>query len=929
MKFLDKRYIIGIDLGTTNSAVSYADLESEQTKEIRLFQVPQMTAAGEFAARPVLPSFLYIPGDYDLSKDAVSIPWDREDDTFVGAFARDHGSSVPARLVSSAKSWLCHAKADRKAKILPWGAGEEVSKISPVSATAAYLRHIRRSWNHACGDNADLYLENQVVIITVPASFDEVARDLTMEAATHAGLSNVTLLEEPLAAFYNWLIRHEKSWDQHVAPNELILVCDVGGGTTDFTLITLQEAEGSPRFERIAVGDHLLLGGDNIDLALARLVEGAFSNKKSSLSTDRWKALTHQCREAKEVILDGKADSRKITLMGKGKKLIADTLSATLDRETVEKTVIDGFFPLADPDTPKKADIRKGITEFGLPYEPEPAITRHLGWFLNRHQKDVAALLGRERPEPDLILFNGGSLKSPVIQERIRGAVRHWFGQSDTALPRVLENREPDLSVALGAAYYGLVKMGQGVRVGSGSPRAYYMGAEAEVEAGKAEKVAICLVERGLDEGSHIELTDKKFEVIANRPVVFDMFSSSFRSGDRCGDIIEIDETLTPLPPLQTVVQFGKKGAETSIPVHVEADYTEVGTLALWCRSAVTDHRWRLQFQIRDTASQTDTGVMEEDTFDESLVEAACSLVREAFADPGHEKRLQGLVKEITAIVERPKERWPLGLIRRISDELLKQIEKRGTTPISESRWLNLTGFCLRPGFGEGFDEHRMKRLWRIYRNGPVHSGNPQVRSEWWILWRRAAGGLAPGQQRQIIQDLTPVLLPKKGQKTKKVPPQERLEIWMAAANMELLLTKDKIKLGKELLSEISKKSKPQHFWSLSRFGARELLYGPVDRVVPPAEAEKWIEGLMEIGPEIAGPAAKSLGSGIAQMARKTGDRIRDLSPEFAAQVADWMREQGYPEEEIRVIEKVIPLARQEESAIFGESLPSGIVLRS
>ena len=548
----DKHYIIGIDLGTTNSAVSYVELQTPGERRIRIFRIPQMTGAGEFSRLPVLPSFLYIPGTYDIAKEAIAIPWNTDDDTFVGAFARDHGAKVPARLVSSAKSWLCHSNVDRKARILPWGSDDEVFKVSPVQATAAYLKHVRNAWNNEKGDEPDLYLENQILVITVPASFDEVAREMTLEAASLAGLSHVTLLEEPLAAFYNWLIRHEHHWGDFVKPDELILVCDVGGGTTDFTLITLREADGSPRFERIAVGDHLILGGDNIDLALARHIETNLSKKRLSLSGDRWKTLCHECRQSKESILDGEIDSKRITIMGEGGKLIGGTLSATLTRKDVEETILEGFFPLARAQSDPRDVDRKGITEFGLPYAQDPAVTRHLGRFLERHREDIATILHKDRCAPDLILFNGGSLKSEVVQERIRAAIRHWFDlDEDADLPRILENPEPDLSVALGASYYGLVKIGEGVRVGSGSARSVYLGVQAHGSEGPVaskERKALCLVERGLDEGSHIELTDKKFEVLANQPVSFDLYSSSFRSGDRCGELVSVDDSLTPLP---------------------------------------------------------------------------------------------------------------------------------------------------------------------------------------------------------------------------------------------------------------------------------------------------------------------------------------------------------------------------------------------
>src|SRR6056297_2935843 len=572
----EQRYIIGIDLGTTNSAVSYVDLEKEGEKNrgIKLFKIPQLTGHGEVSAMPVLPSFCYIPGKYDISEDAIELPWQTDESQFVGTLARDHGAKIPSRLVSSAKSWLCHTQADRRARILPWGAGEEIPKISPIEATAAYLRHIRLAWNSRQGDNDDLYLENQMVMITVPASFDEVARDLTIEAANLAGIKHITLLEEPLAAFYSWLIKHEKNWRDHIQPGELVLVCDVGGGTTDFTLITLRETEGSPRFERIAVGDHLILGGDNIDLALAGHIEQRFNNTRP-LGSDRWKTLCHVCRQAKEYILDQAGESETITLMGEGSSLIGGTLTAKMEREALEQIVLEGFFPLVQPESEKRRQPRKGISEFGLPYESEPAITRHIGDFLDKHRQDVRNFLGERSAFPDLILFNGGTLKAGLVQERIREAIRCWFGAEGSGRPRVLDNPRPDLAVAFGASYYGLVKTGAGVRVGSGSPRSYYLGFTRKDGEQAGQKAAICLVERGVDEGTILSLPESlHFEVLANQPVSFDLYSSSYLSGDRCGDILPVDETRTPLSPLQTVTQFGHKGKKTSLPVAIEAEYT-------------------------------------------------------------------------------------------------------------------------------------------------------------------------------------------------------------------------------------------------------------------------------------------------------------------------------------------------------------------
>jgi len=961
LDFTDKHYIIGIDLGTTNSAISYVDLRAGQRpgKRIKLFKIPQLTGYGEVSGLSVLPSFLYIPGKYDISEVATDLPWQREvrhrsDENFVGAFARDHGSKIPSRLVSSAKSWLCHSNADRHGSILPYGVQsegkqDELYKISPVQATAAYLKHIRQAWNYSKGDEEELYLENQIVNITVPASFDEVARDLTLESASLAGLNDVTLLEEPLAAFYAWLMRYENDWGRHVETGELILVCDVGGGTTDFTLITLREADGSPRFERIAVGDHLILGGDNIDLALASRLEKRLGKQKISLTGDRWKTLCHQCRQAKEDLLDGRVKSKTITVIGEGGQLIANTITAKLSRQDVEETVVEGFFPLAERLKQNKQKAlnrpagRAGITEFGLPYAQEPAITRHLGEFLECHQADVARVLKTDNYAPDLILFNGGSLKAGLIQDRIRSGLRHWFEKSDDKWPRVLENPNLDLAVAMGAAYYGLVKIGQGVRVGSGSARAFYLGVAthnqsadlaraktepSETPSGENDKMAVCLVERGLEEGSQIRLEDKAFDVLTNQPVSFDLYSSSFRSGDQCGELVSVDDSLTPLPVLQTVVQFGKKGGKTRIPVQIEASYTEIGTLALWCRSKVSNHRWQLHFKLRD---QTVVGEVEDqEIFDDALIQEVQAKVRTLFKPDSHKTpQLQNeafnrIVKDISQVVERPKTEWPLGLLRSIGDQLLELIEARAPTPLYEHKWLNLAGFCLRPGCGESLDAHRVKAVWKIHNKGPLHAKNPQVRIEWQIFWRRVAGGLSAGQQRQHIQSLTPLLISKKGAKT-RIPPQERIEIWMALANMERLMVKDKIKWGRLLLAEMApKKSKPQHFWALSRLGARELLYGPVDRVIPIDEVSSWIETLLK--QNWRNP--KPVGTALIQMARKTGDRIRDIVPDLSNRIIAKLESYNLPASQIRLLQEVVPLAQNEESAIFGESLPAGLVLR-
>jgi molecular chaperone DnaK (HSP70) len=927
LNFDSIRYIIGIDLGTTNSAVSYVDLSIEEKNihRIRIFDILQLTGPSEISRLNMLPSFLYIPGKYDIAESAIRLPWATENDNFVGAYARDQGIHVPGRLVFSAKSWLCHGDVDRKAAILPWGADDEVKKISPVGAAAAYLYHIKKAWN-SLQEDEDLFLQNQLVIVTVPASFDEVARDLTLEAAEKAGLRHVTLLEEPLAAFYSWLAQHEDDWDLYVKPDDGILVCDVGGGTTDLTLVALkEEIHGSPRFERIAVGDHLLLGGDNIDMALARMLEQRLGGSMPKLGADRWKSLCSQCRLAKEQILENREEKIRITLIGQGSRLIAGTLSVDLNRSDVENIVLNTFFPVVDSGPALDPEKETSSAAFGLPYEPVRAVTRQIGWFLERHQDDISKRLNKTRGLPEQVLFNGGSLKSGLIQNRIIHSLTHWFKANESESPRILDNAYPELAVALGAAYYGLVKIGEGVRVGSGSPRGYYLGV-APPEAGEPApetKHAICLVERGLEEGSAIALEGKQFDVLVNQPVRFDLYSSSYRSGDCCGDLVEVDDSLTLLPPIRTVVQFGQKKGKTVIPVQVEAEYTEVGALALWCRSLSTPHRWKLQFELRKTPLPM--AIADETVFDATVVEKIQHLVKSALLSQSDTARLESLVKDVKQMMGQSKTQWPLGLIRSMTDTLLENTRSRKTTPEHESRWLNLTGFCMRPGFGEGFDEHRIKKIWKIHGQGPLRPNHARVRSEWWILWRRIAGGLNAGQQRQFTQDAAQWIGSRKII-SKKLSPQERIEIWMAIASMERIQVEEKVRWGRQLISETGPgQFAGRQLWSLARIGARTLLYGSTDRVIRPDEAWAWIRDLIQQKWNDPKPAIYAL----VQMARKTGDRTRDIDDRDRQTLMDWMLNNGAESHILDMLKNAVAIEKQEKNMLFGDELPAGLLLRN
>ena len=929
MDFQDKQYVIGIDLGTTNCAVSYVDVSglkddratgkklAEKKDLVKVFNVPQLTGHGEFTKNPVLPSFLYIPGKYDISEQVLKHPWKKRQDLFVGSFARDHGSKIPSRLVSSAKSWLCNDQADRKAKILPWGS-EGFEKVSPVTATSEYLLHIRNAWNYFVKDE-DKFLENQFVVITVPASFNEAARDLTMEAAEKAGFaSSIVLLEEPLAAFYSWLINHEDDWQTCVKPDDLILVCDVGGGTTDFSLIVLKESEGTPRFERIAVGDHLILGGDNIDLALARKVASKFKSG-TQLTADKWKTLCHRCREAKEKILENKEPLVRITIKGEGRSLIAGTLAADLTKQEVEAILLDDFYPYVESMESLSIDKGKEITDFGLVFEKDSAITRHIIRFLEHHRLNIQKNLLKD-PMPDFILFNGGTLKPVLAQERIRKAIGKWFKTKDSKQPQILENQNPELAVGIGASYYGLVKQGQGVKVGSGSPRSYYIGVSIKEE--NALK-AVCVVERGLDEGSVIDLPEMKYEVRANERVSFDIFHSSYRSGDMAGKLVTIDDSFSSMAPVQTIIRFGKSGQRKIIPVTIGAEYTEMGTLSMYCHSGVSDHKWKLQFQLREQL--TGMGSKETEVYDDQLIKGACDRIHQVFTDESDkDDELKIITRLIEELIAQKKSNWPLSFLRSMADKLIELKDTRTCSAAHEARWLNLTGFCMRPGFGDAFDKERAKKLWKIYLGGLKFEKIVQNRLEWWVFIRRISAGLMAGQQRQLFQDMSPLLI--KGKNTSyKISPQEQVELWMALGNMERLLVKDKVVLGKALLPMLKPgKNQDNLFWTLSRLGARQLLYGSVDRVVPAKEAMKWINQVMKKTWQKNDPVDTM----VAQISRKTGDRTRDMEPEDIKRITQWLQKRKVKDSFIRMINEKMEMAAKEKNIQFGEKLPTGLVLK-
>jgi len=612
----DPRYSIGIDLGTTHCALSYVDFsasDGEKTTQ-EILPVTQLTAPATIDNLPLLPSFLYLPHPSELAPFDLGLPWTGERDFAVGEMARSRGAGTPIRLVSSAKSWLCHPGVDRRAAILPNDAPPEVARVSPLETSIRYLTHLREAWDHA---HPDAPFGEQQITVTIPASFDPAARELTAEAAQAAGYAGMTLLEEPQAALYSWIQKSAGEWRKQVRVGDIILVVDVGGGTTDLSLIAVVEREGNLELHRVAVGEHILLGGDNMDLALAHVVARKLAAQGTQPDPWQLRALTYACRAAKETLLtDAATDAVPLVVPSRGAKLIGGSIRTELTRAELTLTILDGFFPLVESNARPVSRARVGLTQLGLPYAQDAAVTRHLAAFLGRQVAALAELEGLQGAQPDgasflhptAVLFNGGVFKSPLLVERILQTLNGWLAVEGAAPARLLEGADLDLAVARGAAYYGYVKRGQGVRIRGGIARAFYIAVESAMPAvpGLEPPVqALCVAPFGMEEGTEAELPAQEFGLVVGEPVHFRFFGSSVRRHDQVGTLLdywspeelqELDEIQATLPP------EGRSPGEI-VPVKLHARVTEAGTLELEAIPRGTGERWKVEFDVRGNAN--------------------------------------------------------------------------------------------------------------------------------------------------------------------------------------------------------------------------------------------------------------------------------------------------------------------------------------
>ena len=930
------RFVVGIDLGTTNSAVAYVDTRKERWK-VSTLNVLQVVAPFEVDERETLPSFHYQATPTEANDGAMRLPWSSEPPAYaVGVFARDEGTANPGRLIASAKSWLSHVGVDRTAELLPWHGDADVERLSPVEASSRYLRHIHDAWNARFPNDP---LAAQDLVITLPASFDEVARELTVEAAKRAGLPRIILIEEPQAAFYAWVYRNADNWHQQITPGQKILVCDIGGGTSDFTLIRVSanESTGDVQFNRIAVGEHLILGGDNLDLALARHVEQRLAGG-DRLSAHQWEVLVRTARRVKETLLgEHPPDEITINLPTAGAKLIGGSLQAVVSRAEVETLLVDGFLPrvqLTDKPTRKQS----GFQDFGLPYAADPAMTRYLAAFLSAHRFTGNSTASRDwqdkkQPDParpDVVLLNGGLFAWPILRTRLLESIASWFSPPDGSwVPVVLDNPRLDLAVAQGAAYYGMVRRGEGVSISANLARSYYIGVAADRPS------AVCLAPGTAVAGQDFEIRDLDFQVTLAEPVEFPLYVSSTRLVDPPGTIVDVNlEELTPLPPIRTVLKSGRSREQQTANVHLHAHISEIGVLELSCRESDTNRSWRLQFDIRST-TQTDIAAHVADTEREGFVdESTLSSCREriacVFGDSASEPP-KTLIPELVQVLEMDKHEWPTSVLRRLWEMLIEFEPGRHRSQAHEARWLNLLGYALRPGHGFAVDDWRVAQTWRTV-NGKITF--PTSHAEVLVLWRRIAGGLSRGQQLSLAEPLLASVRALRrrfdggsGSSSAIHDPTASLEIWRLLGALELLPINLKIELGDDIVYLLPKrkleKARATMIWALGRLGQRVPLQGPLNTVVPASHAAKWTATVLERPDE-------DLISRVAvmQMSRRTEDRHRDIDTALRERVLKWLVDRGAADHLSELVRSGGSLDEEERGIVYGESMPIGLRIR-
>jgi DNA-K related protein/Hsp70 protein len=953
--------LIGIDLGTSNCAVASVDPSLGREAPVIDFPVPQLERPAQVSALPLLPSCIYVPNPHELPPEATRLPWGDQPELVVGEYARWQGARVPGRLIFSAKSWLCHPNVDRSAAILPWGASPDVNKLSPIDASARLLDHISRAWDSA---HPEARLANQEVIITVPASFDEVARSLTVSAARKAGLEKFTLVEEPQAAFYDFTARHRHDLARALEGLRLVLVVDVGGGTSDFTLVQVGVTPEGPIMRRIAVGEHLMLGGDNMDAALARRAEQRMLPGGRRLSAAQWSQLVQGARLAKETLLSERGpDISRLALGGEGSRLVGRSLSTQITRAQAEEAILDGFLPECRSDESPRRAGRVALQEMGLPYASDPAITRHLAAFLRTHAASGFAALGEtsnvgvspapssatsssataeevrtdpdasipKLPRPDAILLNGGVFKSKEIAQRLLRVASGWW----PAAPPIplLHHESLDLAVARGAAYYGLVRRGLGRRIGGGAAHALYLGLE---KTGSEVPMALCVVPRGQEEAEAIDLGERVFQLALGKPVRFPLYSTSADRFDKSGEIVSAGEDMNPLAPIHALLK-GAGGRTGNVPVHLRAMLTEIGTLELWCADSSSDERWRLEFELRGDQQEGALAVAE--SMPPAFGEARMWVEHIFGSKPRGAVSFKGTppkdVKQLWSSLEKtlgPREQWRLPVLRELWSTLFAGASKRHRSADHERIFFQLLGYTLRPGVGYPLDEWRCEQSAKLFPQGIQFHKGKAVWNEFWIFLRRVAAGLSPARHQEIWDYLRPFLAlrlpphpPKNLPRPKGMQADGVDEMARLAASLEHLPPSAKAELGGWIILRLSDRDTAggPWTWALGRLGARAPIFGSAHNALPPAQAAEWVGLLLQ-------PHLRKLEGALfalAQLSRLTGDRLRDLDEATRLKVRETLQAENAPPQWRRLLTEVVELEATDKARALGDTLPLGLSL--
>ena len=919
-------YLVGIDLGTTNSALAWINIKEAESDgpKIRSFQPEQVIRPFELGKKELLPSFIYFPNQIDLPSGSFNLPWDLENvsscNKIIGEFARLQGIKVPGRCVHSAKSWLACPRLDRLSRILPWDGAPDVQRISPLEASSLFLAHLAACWNNFT--NGKSPLQDQKIVLTIPASFDDAARTLTLQAAKLVGLSNILLLEEPQAAFYCW--QAEGCIWPKICSDLTALIIDIGGGTTDFSLIKTIESNGQIAFERSAVGEHLLLGGDNIDTFIANLIEKELKNTDHNLTSH----IVQLCRDAKEVLLgDDPPESYPVIFSGKGRLLVGSTVKHNIASHKTIDLILNSFFPLTGRNC-EAPPRRHGAIQIGLPYATDPSISAHLATFLKQHMPGDKG--------PDALLLNGGMFHSRLICQRVQNVLTTMYPNADI---HILEGISKDHAVARGAAYLGWLTYSGGRRITGGTARSYYLGISTN---GLNSERFLCVLPSNATEGAEFFCDNLPLELKINEIVQFPLYASTVRLMDQAGLLVEtLPDQLKKLPPLESYLSGGKKSKKKVVSIQLRARQTAIGTLELDLMGS-EKKVWRLEFNLRSLDSSTlinqrdlenKEGASHSWGYQEEILCQAEEAISHVFpfSAPQDGKDSNSLVRDLECIFNAKRSEWPVGTCRRLWDTLALGADKRRQSHAHLARWYNLAGWLLRPGYGASGDPQRIESLWKIL-HAPPHGSRegmrqPESGPDLWILFRRVAGGLSAGRQSVLFDRIKPFLLPGKSKIPYKPTSPEIAEMWRCLSLCELIPYPRRIALADNLARKTSQRPVPDWMiWSIGRFGARLPLYGSVSAILPATSAAAWIK-LLLVMQLSSSTELRNWCFALAQMAQICGQMDLEIQGQLRAKVAIVLEKFSWPPNWKTMLDKPTPPGENDWSSTYGDHLPVGLQL--